>query len=46
MEARFGGLVVPVLGNRTGAMLDVLRCFGNGNALAAIQDVVGTLPRC
>ena len=44
MDRKFDGLVAPSLHNRTGLMLDLLRGFGQGNALAEVRGLLAGLP--
>jgi 2-methylcitrate dehydratase PrpD len=44
MDRKFDGLVAPSLHNRTGLMLDLLRGFGQGNALAEVRGLITGLP--
>ena len=43
MDRKFGGLVAPLLHNRTGRMFGLLQAFGNGNALTEARALWETL---
>ena len=43
MERKFQGLAAPELGNRTGDLFALLRCFGDGAILPAVTGIVDGL---